>query len=156
MYIETILTKMLKECTENDMVNAMQTKKLSILEWFILFAKSADNTIREAKQETGKVLARSNFWARNWKIILNLTQKLVLNELVEEFYKNNTAELTTRRYVQITKVDRYRAIREINDMVKKGILVYIGNRKGHGVKYRIKKSVFKYSNKSFEKESQKW
>jgi Fic family protein len=85
------------------------------LEWFI-------HCLIEALEATdtmlAKVLTKVRFWERNALIGLNDRQKLMINKLFENF----TGKLNTSKWAKITKCSQDTALRDIQDLIEKGIL----------------------------------
>ncbi len=65
-----------------------------------------------------KILTKAKFWKLQENINFNERQKKVLNRLLDGFEGN----LTSVKWPQIGKCSKDTAIRDINDLIEKGIL----------------------------------
>jgi hypothetical protein len=74
---------------------------------------------RRAQTVLRSVLAKAKFWERVRGVTINDRQKLVLNKLLDGF----ESKLTTTKYAKLTKSSQDTALRDIADMVEKGVLV---------------------------------
>jgi len=85
------------------------------LEWFLHCLKSAmlstENTIQ-------KIVRKAEFWKLHEYTLINERQRLVLNKLFDGF----EGKLQTSKWAKITKTSTDTALRDIKDLVEKGIL----------------------------------
>jgi Fic family protein len=65
------------------------------------------------------VIFRHNFWIRNASGINNDRQKKVLNMLLDNF----EVKLTSAKWAKICKCSQDTALRDIQDLIDKGILI---------------------------------
>ena len=98
-----------------------QTQKsdLDITEWVIWFLECLKNAILSSNTIIDKVVQKHQFWMRNAGLISNERQQKMLNKLMDNFDGN----LTTSKWAKITKSSQDTALRDITDLVNKGILV---------------------------------
>lgn len=85
------------------------------LEWFLLClerALTASETILQS------VLARAAFWDRHKETELNARQRLMLGKLLDGF----EGRLTTSKWAKIAKTSSDTALRDIQNLIEKGIL----------------------------------
>lgn len=85
------------------------------LEWFLSSVRAA---IERSENEIGNVLARSALWTSLDTTPLNDRQRKVLAMLAGSF----EGKLTTRKWAKICKVSPDTALRDINDLIDKGVL----------------------------------
>jgi Fic family protein len=89
------------------------------LEWFFLCLKNAmlatDNTSR-------RILRKAEFWNRHEDTPLNERQRIMLNKLFDGF----EGKLQTSKWSKITKTSTDTALRDIKDLIDKGILQQTG------------------------------
>lgn len=86
------------------------------LTWFLGAVKAAASS---SSEELSSVVERSAFWASVSAVPLNDRQRKVLGMLVGDF----EGKLTTRKWAKICKVSPDTALRDINDLIEKGVLV---------------------------------
>jgi Fic family protein len=98
-----------------------QTQKatLDITAWMEWFLGCMGRAIEGAQTTLGVVLAKADFWARLQDVPLNKRQRLVLNRLLDGFEGN----LTTSKYAKLVKCSQDTALRDLQPLVDKGILV---------------------------------
>jgi Fic family protein len=68
------------------------------------------------------VLNKAEFWKNTIAITLNDRQKIMINKMVDGFHR----KLTTVKWAKITKTSTDTALRDIKDLIEKGILMQNG------------------------------
>jgi Fic family protein len=98
-----------------------QTQKgtLDITAWMEWFLACMGRAIDGAQTTLGAVLAKATFWERVQDVPLNERQRLVLNRLLDGF----EGDLTTSKYAKLAKCSQDTALRDLQPLVDKGILV---------------------------------
>lgn len=119
-----------------DVLHSRGKGKLDITDWLLWFLETVNNAVNAGEKSLQAILAKIKFWQECDKIELNFRQRKVLNRMLEEEPEGFQGGLTTRKYVGTTKTSRATAFREIDDMLKKGV---ISKREGSGrsVSYSI-------------------
>lgn len=100
------------------------------LEWFLLTMKSA---ILYSEHIVQRVVKKASFWQRNREVSMNERQVKVINRLWEGF----EGKLTTSKWAKMTKTSQATALRDITDLIEKGILV-VSNDGGRSTNYLLK------------------
>ena len=113
-----------------------QKDDLDITEWIVWFLECLKNAILSSNTIIDKVVKKHQFWARNAGNISNERQQRMLNKLMDNFEGN----LTTSKWAKITKSSQDTALRDIADLVNKGILVK-ANSGGRSTHYELKTEV---------------
>lgn len=85
------------------------------LEWFLLSMRKA---LLQSESTVKRVVAKSSFWSRNRDVSMNERQLKMVNRLWDGFDGN----LTTSKWAEITGTSQATALRDITDLVEKGIL----------------------------------
>jgi Fic family protein len=85
------------------------------LEWFLHCLK---NAILASEDTTQKILQKAEFWKQHEQTSINQRQRLVINKLFDGF----DGKLQTSKWAKITKTSTDTALRDIKDLVAKGIL----------------------------------
>ncbi|MCC9018018.1 Fic family protein [Flavobacterium lipolyticum] len=96
-----------------------QKGDLDITEWILWFLECLKNSILNSSTIVDKVVKKHQFWVKNAKLISNKRQQKVLNMLMDNFEGN----LNTGKWAKITKTSTDTALRDITDLVNKGILI---------------------------------
>ncbi len=98
-----------------------QTQKgdLDITEWIIWFLECLKNSMLSSSTIVDKVVKKHQFWAKNSSLINNERQQKMLNKLMDHFEGN----LTTSKWAKMAKTSPDTALRDITDLVNKGILI---------------------------------
>lgn len=86
------------------------------LEWFLQTLKGA---MERSEVVVSRVVKKSMFWQEHRDIVMNERQIKVVNKLWDGF----EGKLTTDKWAKICKTSQATALRDINDMVDKGVLV---------------------------------
>jgi Fic family protein len=89
-----------------------------ITEWILWFLECLKNAINSTNDILGKVLEKAEFWKLHSTTILNERQQKMLNRLLDGF----KGKLTTTKWGKICKCSQDTALRDIQDLIEKGIL----------------------------------
>lgn len=81
---------------------------------------------------TQKILRKAEFWKQHAHTPINERQRLVLNKLFDGF----EGKLQTSKWAKITKISTDTALRDIKDLVEKGILQQT-DEGGRNVNYKL-------------------
>lgn len=100
------------------------------LEWFLLTLR---NAILRSETTIKKVVKKSIFWQENREVAMNERQVKVVNKLWDGF----EGKLTTSKWAKMTKTSQATALRDINDLIEKGILC-ASNEGGRSMNYLLK------------------
>jgi Fic family protein len=100
-------------------LEATQKGKLDITVWLKWFLSCLDRAIEGAQDTLFGVLRKAHFWEAIKSQPLNDRQHKVINRLLEGF----EGKLTSSKWAKLTKTSPDTALRDINDLVKRGILV---------------------------------
>jgi Fic family protein len=85
------------------------------LDWFLLCLK---NAMLATENTTRKILKKAEFWKLHEHTAINERQRLMLNKLFDGF----EGKLQTSKWAKLTKASTDTALRDIKDLVAKGIL----------------------------------
>jgi len=89
-----------------------------ITEWLVWFLNCLKNALLATEKALSKTLFKAEFWNTHENTIINERQRLVLNKLLGNFIGN----LTTSKWAKMAKTSQDTALRDITDLVNKGIL----------------------------------
>lgn len=96
-----------------------QKDDLDITQWIIWFLECLKNSILHSSVIVDKVVRKHHFWVKYAAKISNDRQQTMLNKLMDNFEGN----LNTTKWSKMTKTSTDTALRDITDLVNKGILV---------------------------------
>jgi Fic family protein len=102
-----------------DILEATQKGDLDVTVWLEWFLGCLDRAIAGATQTLSGVLRKARFWEAIKGQPLNERQRKVINRLLEGF----EGKLTSSKWAALTKSSPDTALRDITDLVKRGILV---------------------------------
>lgn len=85
------------------------------LEWFLL---CLERSLVNSKDILHSVFEKAKFWELHKETLLNDRQRTMLNKLMDGF----EGKLTSSKWAKITKTSPDTALRDIQDLVRKGIL----------------------------------
>ena len=86
------------------------------LEWFLQTLKSA---MQRSEGIVRRVLKKSMFWQEHRDVAMNERQVKIVNKL----WDGSDGKLTTAKWAKICNTSQPTALRDINDLIEKGILV---------------------------------
>ncbi len=101
-----------------DLLERTQKGNLDATEWLAWFLECLLRALDEADQTVSRVLVKANFWRRWAGTPLNERQIKVLNRLLDGF----EGKLTNKKWVALGKCSSDTALRDINDLVARGLL----------------------------------
>ena len=104
--------------TYYDMLEAVSQDSLDIPAWLEWFLDCLDRAIGGADAILEAVIAKAQFWELHAGQSFNDRQRLVINRLLDGF----EGKLTTSKYAKLTKTSHDSALRDITDLVERGIL----------------------------------
>lgn len=96
-----------------------QKGSLDITEWLDWFLNCLLHSIESSDQLLEKVIYKHQFWLQNSKVSINDRQRKLLNMLMDDF----EGVLNTTKWAKIGKCSQDTALRDIQDLIEKGILV---------------------------------
>lgn len=89
-----------------------------ITEWLEWFLNCLKNALKETERTLRKVIYKADFWKYHEHTPLNERQRLLLNKLLDGFEE----KLKSSKWARIAKCSTDTALRDIKDLVEKGIL----------------------------------
>jgi hypothetical protein len=100
------------------MLEATQKGGLDVSDWIEWFLGCLDRAFDRAEIALASVLWKARFWEENVAARLNDRQRLIVNRLLDGF----EGKLTSSKYAILTKCSQDTASRDIDDLVRQGIL----------------------------------
>ena len=101
-----------------EVLQKVQHSTGDITEWLEWFLHCLKNAMLSTENTTQKILQKAEFWKRHEQTPINERQRQILNKLFDGF----EGKLQTSKWAKITKISTDTALRDIKDLVKKGIL----------------------------------
>ena len=102
-----------------DMLESTQKGDLDITPWLLWFIGCLGRAFDGAETILASVMRKARFWESVAGQPLNERQRKVINRLLDGF----EGKLTNAKWAAITKASSDTALRDINDLVQRGILV---------------------------------
>lgn len=104
-------------------LESTQKGSLDITEWLTWFLKCLDRAISATEDTLGVVLRKAKFWDKHSQTSLNERQRMMLNKLFDGF----EGKLNTSKWAKIAKTSQDTALRDVQDLVDKNILIKESN-----------------------------
>lgn len=101
-----------------EMLEKTQKGNLDITQWIQWFLTCLKNALILTGTILNRILFKADFWNKHAKTIINERQKKLLNKMLDGF----EGKLTSSKWAKISKCSKDTAIRDINDLIDKGIL----------------------------------
>ena len=108
-----------------------QKGDLDITAWLDWFLNCLLRSMKQTDQIIAMTLKRAQFWEINHSVDFNSRQQKVTQMLLDTFF----GKLTVSKYAKITGVSTDTALRDLQDLISKGILVQEGA--GRGTSYEL-------------------
>ena len=101
-----------------ELLEKTQKGNLDITDWIIWFLTCLINSLHSTDSVLTRVLFKADFWQKHANTILNERQRKLLNKVIDGF----DGKLTSSKWSRIAKCSKDSAVRDINDLINKGIL----------------------------------
>jgi Fic family protein len=105
-----------------DQLEATQKGGLDVTEWLTWFLDCLDRAIDGAEGILASVLRKARFWDAHADTALNDRQRAIINRLLNGF----EGKLTTSKWAKIAKCSQDTALRDIDQLVQRGVLAKDG------------------------------
>lgn len=102
-----------------EILERTQKGTTDITDWILWFLKCLQGAINATYEVLQKVLDKAEFWKIHSTTILNERQQKMVNKLLDGF----EGKLTTTKWGKICKCSQDTALRDIQDLIKKDILL---------------------------------
>ncbi len=102
-----------------EILEKTQKGNLDVTGWLLWFLNVLMNALESTESVLSKVLFKADFWTKHSKTIINERQRLLLNKLIDRF----EGKLTSSKWAKIAKCSSDTALRDIQDLINKGILI---------------------------------
>ena len=102
-----------------DILERSQKGTMDVTAWMEWFLGCLGRAIDGAETTLAAVLRKARFWQQHRDVPLNDRQRVMLNRLLDGF----EGKLTTSKWAVITKCSSDTALRDILDLLKRGVLV---------------------------------
>jgi Fic family protein len=90
----------------------------NITEWLNWFLNCFYRALKGTEETIDKVVRKADFWDKHKETVLNSRQRLMLNKLIDGF----EGKLKSSKWAKITKCSADTSLRDIKDLMEKGIL----------------------------------
>jgi len=101
-----------------EVLQKVQHSSGDITEWIVWFLHCLKNAMLSTENMTQKILHKAEFWKLHEHTPINERQRIILNKLFGDF----EGKLQTSKWAKIVKTSTDTALRDIKDLVEKGIL----------------------------------
>lgn len=115
-----------------EVLQKVQHSEGDITEWLEWFLQCLKNAILTTESTLQKILQKADFWKLHEHTSVNERQRLMLNKLLDGF----DGKLQTSKWAKITKTSTDTALRDIKDLIEKGILQQT-DEKGRSANYEL-------------------
>ena len=95
-----------------------QRGDMDVTTWMEWYVDQVSMSLQQSKGLIKNVLLKAEFWIKHSQLDLSDRQRLMINKLFDGF----EGKLTTSKWAKITKVSSDSALRDIADLIEKGIL----------------------------------
>jgi Fic family protein len=101
-----------------DVLEATQKSDLDVTPWLEWFLNCLDGAIEGAEQTLASIVKKALFWETFKDRPLNERQRNIINRLLDGF----EGKMTSSKWAKLTKSSADTALRDINDLIGKGML----------------------------------
>lgn len=113
------------------MIERAQKGTRDITAWVVWFLEALQEVLKKSDQEVTAALQRAAWWHSASDVQLNARQRKMLHLLLGDFQ----GKLTSGKWAKICKVSSDTALRDINDLVSKGLLARDESAGGRSTSY---------------------
>ncbi|MDO7844684.1 Fic family protein [Sphingomonas immobilis] len=101
-----------------DLLERTQKSDLDVSAWLDWFLDCLGSAFEGSEQTLASVLTKDRFWDLHRNTLINERQRGVINRLLDDF----EGKLTSSKWAKLTKTSNDTSLRDIQDLVTKGIL----------------------------------
>lgn len=101
-----------------EILQKVQHSNGDITEWLDWFLNCLYRALMSTDETMKRVLQKADFWEKHKETVFNSRQRLMLNKLLDGF----DGKLKTSKWAKIAKCSADTALRDIKDLVEKGVL----------------------------------
>lgn len=101
-----------------EILEKTQKGNLDVTDWIVWFLNCLINALKATDSILTRVLFKADFWQTHIDTTINDRQRKLLNKLMDGF----DGKLTSSKWAKIAKCSKDSAVRDINDLIDKGIL----------------------------------
>ncbi|MBA7530350.1 hypothetical protein ES705_22553 [subsurface metagenome] len=102
-----------------DILEKTQKGSMDVTSWLLWFLECLIEALEATDEILAKVLIKAKFWEKHAKTLINERQKLMINKMLDAFF----GKLNTSIWAKITKCSQDTALRDIQDLMEKDILL---------------------------------
>ena len=102
-----------------DILQKTTSGDLCITDWLLWFLETMESAIIRSYETLSKVRQKAAFWQNNSEVTFNERQVKILNRLLDGF----EGKLTTSKYAKICHTSQATALRDIQDLLERNILI---------------------------------
>lgn len=102
-----------------EILQKVQYSSGDLTEWLDWFLNCLKNAMRTTEYTVQKTVHKAEFWKLHQQTPVNERQRLMLNKLLDGM----DGKLQTSKWAKITKTSTDTALRDIKDLIEKGILI---------------------------------
>jgi len=99
-------------------LKTVQHSEGDITQWLVWFLTCLKHALLETEESMQNTLRKAEFWEKHKETSINERQRLMINKLFDDFF----GKLTSSKWAKITKTSTDTALRDIKDLIEKGIL----------------------------------
>ena len=101
-----------------EILEKTQKGNLDLTDWLLWFLNCLIKALKATDSVLSSVLFKAAFWQKHQATAINERQRKLLNKLMDGF----EGKLTSSKWAKIAKCSKDSAVRDINDLIEKGIL----------------------------------
>jgi len=101
-----------------EVLEKTQKGNLDLTDWIVWFLNCLINALKATDSILTGVLFKADFWQKHIETGINDRQRKLLNRLMDDF----EGKLTSSKWAKMAKCSKDSAVRDINDLIEKGIL----------------------------------
>jgi Fic family protein len=109
---------LIEKKTYYEILQKVQYSSGDISEWLDWFLNCLYRTLISTDETFKRIIYKAEFWDKHTETLLNSRQRLMLNRLLDGF----DGKLKTSKWAKIAKCSADTALRDIKDLMEKGIL----------------------------------
>jgi Fic family protein len=101
-----------------DTLKTVQHSDGDITQWLVWFLNCLKGALLESEKGMQNIIRKAEFWEQHKTTPINERQRLMINRLFDDFF----GKLTSSKWAKMTKTSTDTALRDIKDLINKGIL----------------------------------
>lgn len=117
--------------------NLFINREFDFTQWLKWHLNILNNAMLISYKQIEYIIQKTKFWDKYRDANLNTRQVKVLNKILDKGSENYEGGINTKKYINMTKVSKATAVRDISELQKLGCIKQVEGSSGRNVRYEV-------------------